>query len=244
MKADSFKNSIMKLLGLPLWVKQIVYMSLRADIKRVLKNRPIEINPYDLVQLYKPKITFKGKKELQERSHSHDDTMYTFLKAVTENKSIIDITLDNYFTLSETCDLYFQSLKNEYVMASNSKIIEATAMFFCSQIKTGEYLYRIGRLNVDQLNTAIVTQDKLRRSGDMTPMAEVIARLGFIENDEIEAVLVMKEEAKKRLIFGSGVGGVEIQNRDVIELSKELEELKYENNYLKTKLNAILKLGQ
>ena len=243
MKADTFKTSIMKLLGLPLWVKQIVYMSLRADLKRVLKNRPIEVNPYDLIQLYKPKITFKGKKELQDKSHAHEDVMYTFLTAVSENKTIIGITLDNYFTLSETCDLYFQALKNEYVMPSNSKIIDATAMFFCGQIKTGEYLYKIDKLTVDQLNTAIATHDKLRKTGDMTQMAELIANLGFIEKDEIEAVLVMKEEAKKRLIFGGGVGAVEIQNRDVMELSKEIEELKYENNYLKTKLNAILKSG-
>ena len=244
MKADTFKTSIMKMLSLPLWVKQIIYMSLRADIKRVLNNRPIDVNPYDMVQLYKPKITFKGKKELESREHNYEEIMYTFLKAVSERKTIIDVTLDNFLTLAETCELYLNALQYEYVMNSNSKVIDSTAQFFCGQIKTGEYLYRIGRISVDQLDTAIKTQDELKKAGDKTQMAEVISNFGFIEKDEIQAVLIMKDEAQRRLIYGNNINAAEVENKDVLELSRKIEELEYENNYLKTKLNALLKLGK
>ena len=52
----------------------------------------------------------------------------------------------------------------------------------------------------------------------------------------------MKEEAKKRFIFNLDLNSHEIADSDVIKLKKEVEELQYENNYLKTKLNAILKI--
>ena len=242
MKADTFKTSVIKMLGLPLWVKQIIYIYLKTDMRRTLNNRPIDVNPYDLIQLYKPKITFKGKRELQDRTHDHEEMVYTFLKAISENKTMIDITLDSFLTLAETCSLYLKTLKDEYVMPSNSRMIDSTAQFFCSEIKTGEYLYRIGKLTVDQLNNAIRTQDELKQKGDTTPMATVIANLGYIEKDEIGAILIMKEEAKKRLIFNMGVSSAEIEaTSDTIQLQKMVAQLTYENNYLKTKLNTMLK---
>ena len=36
---------------------------------------------------------------------------------------------------------------------------------------------------------------------------------------------------------------VEVLDNSILQLQKEVEKLKYENNYLKTKLNAILKVG-
>lgn len=243
MKAETFKNSINKMMSLPLWIKQIIYMYLKADIKRILNNRPIDVNPYDMLQLYRPKITFKGKKELNDRIYNHEETMYTFLQAILDNKSIIEITLDNYLTLAETANLYLNALEQEYVMPSNLKKIDAVAEFFCGKIKTGEYLYRIGRLGVDDLNNVIKIHDKMRQEGNNTPMAKIISDLGLIEEDEIKAILVMKSEAEKRLIYGSNVNTLEIEDKDAIELKNRVEELEYENNYLKTKIATLLKMN-
>ena len=243
MRADSFKIFINKIIAFPLWVKQIIYYHLKKDLKNVFASQPINANPESLFQTYVPLITFVGKKELNERAHMHEEIMYTFLKACVDKKSIIDITLDCFFSLEEVSKLFTDALKKEYLMPPESKIITATAEFFAGEIKTGEYLYRIGRLTVDQLDAAIRQQQKLESEGQTARMAEIIAGMGFIEQDEIISVLIMKQEAKKRFIFNMDVNSMDMANADVIELKKQIEKLSYENNYLKTKLKTILKMG-
>lgn len=243
MRADSFKIFINKIVAFPLWVKQIIYYHLKKDLKNVFVNQPINADPETLFQAYVPTITFVGKKELNERAHMHEEVMYTFLKACADKKSIIDITLDCFFSLEEVSKLFIDALKQEYLMPPESKVIMGTAEFFAGQIKTGEYLYRIGRLTVDQLDAAIRQQQKMESEGQNVRMAELISGMGFIEQDEIISILIMKQEAKKRFIFNMDVNSIDAANSDVIELKKQIEKLSYENNYLKTKLKTILKMG-
>ena len=243
MKADSFKISLQKILSFPLWVKQVIYAVLKTDLVRVFNDKPIVEDLKNLIQLYRPKITFVGKKELEERIHAHEEIMYTFLKEVSSNKTLIDITLDCFLTLQEVSKLYLYAVKMEYLIPSESNIINATAEFFSGEIKTGEYLMKIGRLTVDQLDIAIRHQSKLEQEGKHIHMAEIITNLGFIEKNEIITVLIMKEEAKKRFIYNMNFNTNEIDDTNILQLQKEVEKLKYENNYLKTKLNAILKVG-
>ena len=146
MKADSFKIFLNKMLAFPLWVKQIIYYRIKKDLEKVFVNQSIDVNPKDLFQEYRPNITFVGKKEISDRIHMHEETMYTFLKALLDNKSIIDIALDCFMTLEEVSKLFIEALKNEYIMPPESKVISGTAEFFAGQIKTGEYLLRIGNL--------------------------------------------------------------------------------------------------
>lgn len=243
MKADSFNIFTSKILAFPLWVKQILYFYLRSDLKTIFTNQSVNIPKSDLFQTFIPTITFVGKKEISERLHNHEETMYTFLKAVSEKKSIIDITLDCFLTLEEVSKLYITSVKNEYILESDSKVITATAEFFSGQIKTGEYLMKIGRLTVDQLDIAIRKQKKMLEEGKKCYMAEILSGLGFIEKDEIVSILIMKEESKRRFIFNMELNSTETSSSDIIELKKQVERLNYENNYLKTKLKAILKMG-
>ena len=243
MRADSFKIFLNKILAFPLWVKQIIYVKLESDLKNIFAGQSISSNTSNLFQSYVPSITFVGKKELETRVHMHEEIMYTFLKACAEKKSIIDITLDCFFSLEEVSKLLTTALKNEYLMPPD-KVILSTAEFFASQIKTGEFLYRIGKLTVDQLDAAIRQMRKFEEEGQKVHMAEIIAGMGFIEKNEIISVLIMKEEAKKRFIFNYDVNSMETMNSDVLTLRKQLEKLAYENNYLKAKLKSIIKMGQ
>ena len=140
MRSDSFKISIQKMMTFPLWVRQVIYVLLRADLERVFVNQPIAARVENLLQMYKPKITFVGKRELEGRFHEHDEVMYTFLKEVIDGKSIIEIALNCFLTLQEASKLYLDAVRNEYIMPSESTVIDATAEFFAGRIKTGEYL--------------------------------------------------------------------------------------------------------
>ena len=244
MRADSFKIFITKILSLPMWVKQIIHYQLREDLKRIFKNQKIDIDPMYLFQAFKPHITYAGKNELLSRSKSHEEMLYSFLSAVQENKSIIDITLDYFLTLEEVAKIYIKAIKYEYVSPPISNIINAQAEFYAGTIKTGELLMKTGRISADQLDTAIRRQQQLREQGKNMLMAELLTELGYIERDAIISMLIMKEEAKKRFIFNVPITSQDDANGDVIGLKKQIEKLTYENNYLKTKLRAILKMGK
>ena len=242
MRSDSFKMSISKMLAFPLWVRQVIYVVLRANLERIFVNQPIAARVENLLQMYKPKITFVGKKELEGRFHDHEEVMYTFLKEVSEGKSIIEIALNCFLTLQEASRLYLDAVRNEYIMTSESDVIDATAEFFSGRIKTGEYLVKMNRLTQEQLDIAVKKQIKMKELGQQIRIAELISEMGFIKKNEIITILIMKEESKKRFIFNLNLNPQEIADSDVIKLKKEIEELRYENNYLKTKLNAILKI--
>ena len=244
MKADSFKIFITKVLALPIWVKQIIHFQIREDLKRNFKNQQVDIDPMYLFQSFRPRITFNGKMELEHRTKEHEEMLYTFLSEVKEEKSIIDIALDCFLTLAEVAKLYIIAVNNEYITPPMSKIVHAQAEFYSGTIKTGELLLKIGRISVDQLDTAIRRQTQLRAQGRNILMAEVITELGYIEKDAIISMLIMKEEAKKRFIFNVELNAQDNANGDVIALKKQVEKLAYENNYLKTKLRAILKISK
>ena len=244
MRADSFKIFITKILALPLWVKQIIHYQLREDLKRIFKNQKIDVDPMYLFQAFKPHITFAGKNELLNRSNGHEEAMYSLLSAVQDNKSIIDVALDYFLTLEEVAKVYIKAIKYEYITPPISGIINAQAEFYAGTIKTGELLLKTGRISVDQLDTAIRRQTQLREQGKNMLMAELIAELGYIEKDAIISMLIMKEESKKRFIFNVSLNAQDDANGDVIGLKKQIEKLTYENNYLKTKLRAILNMGK
>ena len=244
MRADSFKIFLTKILSLPIWVKQIIHFQIREDLKRNFKNQPIDIDPIYLFQYLRPRITFNGKIELKQRNNGYEEMFYTFLNAVNEEKSIIDITLDCFMTLAEVAKMYIIAVNNEYVTPPMSKIVHAQAEFYSGMIRTGELLLKIGRINIDQLDTALMRQKQLREQGRNVLMAEVIAELGFIEKDAILSMLIMKEEAKKRFIFNIQLNAEDDADANVIALKKQVEKLAYENNYLKTKLRAILKISK
>ena len=244
LRADSFKIFVTKILALPMWVKQIIHYQIREDLKRTFKNQPIDVDPIYLFQAYRPHITFNGKIELEKRNKGHEEVMYTFLREVSENKSIIDITLDCFLTLEEVSKIYVEAIKNEYIASPMSKIIQAQAEFYAGTIKTGELLMKAGRITVDQLDTALRRQKQLKDQGKNIYIAELITEMGFIERDAIISMLVMKEEAKKRLIFNVSLNAKDDADKDIISMKKQLEKLSYENNYLKTKLRAILKVNK
>lgn len=244
MRADSFKIFITKILALPIWIKQIIHYQIRADLKRTFKNQPVDVDPMYLFQSYRPRITYNGKVELEQRNKNHEEMLYTFLNAVKEEKSIVDIALDCFLTLAEVAKVYITAVNNEYITPPMSKIVHAQAEFYAGTIKTGELLLKIGRISVDQLDTAIRRQIQLKEQGKHIFMAEVIAELGYIDKDAIISMLIAKEEAKKRLIFNVQLNAQEDANADVITLKKHIEKLTYENNYLKTKLKAILKISK
>lgn len=68
MKKNIFDLYMNKLLELPLWIKQVIYVKLKEDIKEHNCEKILETKEDDLFALYKPVLTFNGRTELMQKT--------------------------------------------------------------------------------------------------------------------------------------------------------------------------------
>ena len=82
LKKNIYNYFIEKLLSFPISLKQVVFSTLFNDLKKVIPEsslfEPNEENFYT----YKPKLTRKGKEELNIRNMGFDQNIYSFLESL------------------------------------------------------------------------------------------------------------------------------------------------------------------
>lgn len=247
-KKNIFLTFIDKFTNLPLWIKEVLFLHLKADLDNyVLNARNIVLDKNDLYQYCLPNITYIGKKELASRANNHNENIYKFLEGASQGLNILEITLNNYWTLEETAILNIQCIEKEYVSPPSTTNTKTMALYLSGKIRIGEYFKRVGQVNVDQLDTAIRKQKELEAAGQKVGMATVMINLGLITDEDSKIVLYIKDESKKRFIFNTDILG---KNAVVAApqgggSSQELvEKLTRENNSLRNKLKAIAEILQ
>lgn len=208
MAGKIFDTFLEKIAEFPFWVKEIIYIKLRDEFQNAYLaeaelNSPME----EIFQAYNPIITYKGKEELSERNFQEDEAVYRFLKFITEQSSIAEITLRNFWTLEKTAKIMVYCIQKEYIKKPSSLKIEALALYISGKIKTGEYFKRMGIISIDQLDTAIRKQKELEASGKQVRFAEIMISLGYVTEQETKAAIFLKEECKSRFIFNTNILG-------------------------------------
>lgn len=231
-----------KLLAFPLWVKQIIYLRLYQDLALSLSEDFINIKEEDVFHLYVPPLTFAGKTEMVERKGGYDNNVYNFLTSVSEGLSLLEISMNNFWTMEEVAKYYVFCLEQNYVKLPESMQIQAMAGFMSGKFRTGEYFKRTGKINVDQLEQTIVKQKECAEKGTPMKMAEIMISLGLVTEKDTHSLLTIKEEAKKRFILDStivpkDVGGDLKKDK---EYQAEMAKLMEQNNLLKDQLRKIL----
>lgn len=247
-KKNIFLTFIDKFIGLPLWIKEVLFLQLKSDLDNyALNSRDIVLNKNDLYQYCLPNITYLGKKELTSRANDHPQNVYKFLEGAAQGLNILEITLNNYWTLEETAILNIQCIEKEYVTPPTTTNTKTMALYLSGKIRIGEYFKRTGQVNVDQLDTAIRKQKELEAAGQKVGMATIMINLGLITDEDSRIVLYIKDESKKRFIFNTDILG---KNAVVAApqgsgSSQELvEKLTRENNSYRAKLKAIAEVLQ
>lgn len=231
-----------KLLDFPLWVKQIIYLRLYKNLAQSLSEDFINVRDDDIFHLCIPDLSFAGKTELTERKGEHDENVYIFLKNVFEGLSILEISMNNFWTMEEVAKYYVLCLEHDYIKNPSSSYIYAMAGFMSGRFRTGEYFKRIGKINVNQLEQTILKQKEDAQNGQNRKMAEIMISLGFITEKDTSSLLILKEESKKRFILDSGIIPKEAPPLpgDIIAYQNEIAALSEQNKKLKEQLNKIL----
>lgn len=243
--SELFLNNVY---ALPLWVRQVVYIKTEQKLSEELEDFLDLLNPKEPVQFMVPKITFKGKRELEERASNFSDQFYTFLENCVDGFDVFEITLRNFWTLAETASVFVRAVEKEYVEVPDCERNYIIIQFLANKIRTGELMKRLGKIDIIQLENAIREQKRLLEEGKKERIADIMIGLGYITEVDIKIILRFKEESKKRFIMGLGLASLKMDNQATVaqvyqNMQKELKRLEHENRILKTRLKKLLNIN-
>lgn len=230
-----------KVFAVPFWVKQVMYLRLAEEMREFacedfLRSR--EKN--DIFSTFVPTVTYKGKTELIERKCGFDNNTYNFLKCCSENFSMLEISVNTFLSMEEVAKYYQLCLEQNFIKNPNSPEIHAMAGYIAGKFRIGEYFKQKGIIDADQLSQVIRTYE----CANDKKFGEVLVELGFVTENDLKAILLLKEEAKKRFILDHNVmpKSETTFSDDGQKYQDEIKALKDENLKLKRKMLQLLEL--
>ncbi len=244
MKKNILDLFLEKVLDVPLWIKQVIYLKLEKEMKELSCDNFLKEHPNDIFSTFVPTLTFKGKTELTERKCGLDNNIYNFLQGCANEYSMLEISVNTFLSMEEVAKYYELCLEQNFIKVPDSKEIHAMAGFIAGKFRIGEYFKQKGVLSVDQLQQAILANRDAQESGNPKKFGEILIELGFIKEDDIKALVILKEEAKKRFILDyNTVPKPETTfTNDNQKYEEEIANLKDENLKLKRKMLQLLEL--
>ena len=236
--------------NLPMWVKQVVTKEIFDDLNKKLEEFSELAEIDNLFQYMCPKVTFKGKQELNEKAMALSEGYYIFLNDLVNGDNIFEITLKNNWTLADSAKIFCRLCEMEFLsipdFLTNKNV--AVALFIAGRLKTGEFLKRINKISAVQLEQAIRYQKELNDEGRHIKMASILIKLGFITDKGLDSLLLLKDEAKKRLAVNIGFISTKLKTQEdeqdqTVRLQRELSRLENENNIMKKRLKKLLNIN-
>lgn len=244
--SELFLNNVY---ALPLWVRQVVYLKTEEKLNEELDNFLDILNTKEPLQFLVPTLTYKGKRELEERSGNMSEQFYIFLENCRDKYDIFEITLRNFWTLAETSSIFVRAVEKEFIEIPRLERNYIIIQFLAGKIRTGELMKRLGKIDVIQLESAIREQKKMNEQGSNAKIADVMINLGYITEKDVKILLMFKEESKKRFVMGLGLASLKMENQATVaqvyqNLQRELKRLEQENRILKSRLRKLLNIKE
>lgn len=194
-----FETLMRQLSMLPLWVKQVIYIQLKRELEQCMTQATLStFSESELLQFWIPELTKQGRMAIEERPGMFSREMSMLLRMVLHHKNVVAITASNQWSLAEASQVLLDAISQEFIMRPHSGIVLATMNYIVGNTRLGEYLVNINRLTTEQLDQALRTQKYIQDTmGQKTGIANVLINLGYINKQDTEAILFIKEESKK-----------------------------------------------
>ena len=240
MSKSLFINYMEKLLAFPLWIKQTIFLNLSNDLTTYLSNEFLDVQQGELFHVYHPALSEQGQNELLTKESKYDEMMYTFLNGCSKGMALVEIAIENNFTIEEIAKA-FMFCKTSGLLSSNvPNLVSATAGFLAGKYRTGEYFIRAGKMTIEQLDSVLNKQQEMNESGKHVFIAELMVQMGFIAERDVKSIMFMKEEAGKRFSLNTEDIPTIAMEKEKYDLRVENTRLKEENEILRQKMDAIL----
>jgi len=195
----NFKSLLKEIVNLPVWIKQVIYMELKEELENSTYNCCINnISKRDLLQLFIPKLTHKGKSILENKSIEYSENIINLLECAFQNQTIMESAVNNGWNLHDCSKYFLKAVNAELVMPPVSPIVKGTALYMSGEIRLGEYYVKVGKISIEELDNALKAQIKLEETlGDKPGLAEILISMGYLTKNETEGILMLKEDCHK-----------------------------------------------
>ena len=229
-----------KMLAFPLWVKQSIFLALTRDLNTYLSNEFLDVQEGELFHIYKPELSDLGQGELLTKESKFDDSIYSFLNCCSKGMSLIEIAIENNFTMEEVSKAFTFCKTSGFFSKDVPKLVSAIAGFIAGKYRTGEYFIRAGKMTIEQLDQVLNKQQDMKDAGKHVFIAELMVQMGFVRELDVKSIIFMKEEAGKRFSLNAEeVPNITLE-RESYDIRIENTRLKEENEILKQKMDSLL----
>ena len=239
----------------PLWIQEVIFVDMKKNLEIKYPGLTTPPNEDEVYPAHVPLITFKGKKELETHEHNLDMNVYKFLQSCTNNLRIIDITLNNFWTLEQTSEALCTCIEKELIKEPSNLMISSLVFYLGNRIRLGEYVKRINKININELDDVLRKQKQhnMENPHQIKHIGEMLVNLGYIASNDVNKIIHIKDEAKKRFMIPTEVMHLAsgqnvqpkqvettVQNTDILQ--QQIKKLTAENNLLKDKLRQIFNI--
>ena len=240
MSKSLFVGFMEKMLGFPLWIKQTIFLNLSKDLNTYLSNEFLDVEEGDLFHIYKPALSELGQNELLTKESKFDESIYSFLNCCSRGMSLIEIAIENNFTMEEVSKAFTFCKTSGFFSTAVPKLVAAIAGFIAGKYRTGEYFIRAGKMTIEQLDEVLNKQQEMNEAGKHVFIAELMVQMGFVRDLDVKSIIFMKEESGKRFSLNTD----EVPNinfvKDTYDIRVENTRLKEENEILRQKMDVLL----
>ena len=240
MSKSLFVGFMEKMLGFPLWIKQTIFLNLTKDLTGYLTNEFLDVEEGELFHVYKPALSEQGQNELLTKESKFDDSIYSFLNCCSKGMSLIEIAIENNFTMEEVSKAFTFCKTSGFFSTAVPKLVAAIAGFIAGKYRTGEYFIRAGKMTIEQLDEVLNKQQEMNESGKHVFIAELMVQMGFVRELDVKSIIFMKEEAGKRFSLNPDEVPNLALEKESFDIRVENTRLKEENEILKQKIDALL----
>lgn len=244
MRKNIFNIFTEKMLAVPFWVKQVLYLKLAKEMQDKACENFLREHNENIFSTFVPTLTYKGTTELTEKKCGLDSNIYNFLQYCADGQCLIEISVNTFMSMEEIAKYYEFCVEQNFLSMPNSKEIQAMAGFISGKFRIGEYFEHNGTITAEQLQNAIKAYEDAIKSSNVKIFGEILVELGYVKEEELKALLILKEEANKRFILDyNNIPRAEIQySNDSEQYKQEIKKLKEENIKLKRKMRQLPQL--
>lgn len=180
---------------LPLWVKHVIYLELQKELVDYFSLESLnKLTSEDTLAFFVPRITAEGEKMLLDLRSD----VGKLLMASKQNLTVLDICLHHDWSLEVCCHHLMEAIRSQWIYPPASTKALGTIEYLSNSIRLGEYLVKMERITLDQLEQGLRTQQYIKESlQEHTGLANILINLGFITRQDTETILFLKSESQK-----------------------------------------------
>ncbi len=229
MQRNFLDKFLEKISNFPAWIKEIIYVRLKNDMTS-------EGELAYTFATFRPILSDKGKCELNTKQSGFDSNIYNIFEYCDNGSSISDITLNTYLSMEEVANYFLFAVDEGYIQIPDNSQILNIAGFLAGKFRTGEYFMQDGVISEQQLDDAVLNYEHRAKKHDKK-FGQSLIELGLISQKQLDILLSIKEEAKKRFILDHNEVPKITESKDYETIIRNLRD---ENQQLKERLNELL----